>query len=162
MHAIRHIIRFCRLHQHIRSNDQLSSAGRSAVKCVSLHPVIDAHSSEPTCDLWSVIKDKPIWRTMARNHCNGCNIRPQMNRDIGETMAVEALKGNVRSNRSAHCDISLFNLPGVSLNGACTSFRTCLDMNSSHSSDLSPNTTVKRRTSRTISGCLVCNMLHTM
>lgn len=78
--------------------------------------------------------------------CGEFAICPQMNWDIVAARRENDGKWglereNVRLDRSACCDISLFNLPAVSLEGALHIIlhtASLLDINSFHLSDLSP------------------------
>lgn len=119
------------------------------VRSVSLHPVIGTHSREPTSDFWPVIEDKRILLSFMKqrggNHCSACVISPQMNQDNGrakwERRQFRLQRGNALSNRSACCDISVFNLPAVSIwmvSAHDFAHRAAVENCSSHSSDLSP------------------------
>lgn len=86
-----------------------------------------------------------LWSKEIGNHCSACVISPQMNQDNGrakwERRQFRLQRGNALSNRSACCDISVFNLPAVSIwmvSAHDFAHRAAVENCSSHSSDLSP------------------------
>lgn len=86
-----------------------------------------------------------LWSKETGNHCSACVISPQMNQDNGrakwERRQFRLQRGNALSNRSACCDISVFNLPAVSIwmvSAHDFAHRAAVENCSSHSSDLSP------------------------
>lgn len=78
------------------------------------------HTTEPNCHFCSFAEDKKMWGTMTSNLCSECAICPQMNWDIVATRHENDgkwgwEKERVRSDWSACCDISPFNLSGKGL-----------------------------------------------